>query len=155
MHFMRQILRGDKLWLRQDQVVLVGVPLWQELGIDRIWPRAMLVEDLRRFLPDEWASPKKVERDFFWGVLTTIRPQWTRDQIDAGRVARQERRQTAAATPMFQIEVTRQWGSELLRAPYQSGKFPDGSLTFFSSLYRLEQHEQDLVREPAAAAATG
>ena len=58
------------------------IPLWPELGLDRIWKNAMKIPEFKEHMPDDWVNaPKKRERDFFYGVLSTLQEDYVRHLI--------------------------------------------------------------------------
>ena len=49
------------------------IPLLPELAVDKIWQEAIQQPLFLNYMPTEWRThPKKRERPFFYGVLTTL-----------------------------------------------------------------------------------
>ena len=48
------------------------VPLWPELAIKRQWEQAIQLPEFKDYMPDDWTDLKKTERNFFYGVLSTL-----------------------------------------------------------------------------------
>ena len=67
-----------KRFFRKFEHRQIKVPLWPELSIARIWPEAMKLPRFAEYMPDEWSldNPKKIERDFVFGVLVTLAPEY-------------------------------------------------------------------------------
>ena len=74
---MQMILSNQKRHLTKGEVRLLHVPLWPELAVKRIWPQAMLLDGFANFMPPDWTGENtKTERGFFWGVLSTLAPEY-------------------------------------------------------------------------------
>ena len=69
------------------------VPLWPELSIARVWPDAITIPGLQDWFPDEWRGAKRVDRKFFWAILTTEHPRYVEALIRGAQNARAERKQ--------------------------------------------------------------
>jgi hypothetical protein len=50
--FMRDILSGEKSYLRSNEVNHMNVPLFQEISVKNIYPDAMRDEAIRKYLPN-------------------------------------------------------------------------------------------------------
>jgi hypothetical protein len=80
--FMRDILSEAKLYLRQNEVNRMEVPCYQEISVKNLYEDAMKDELLARYLPTkEQLSGRLPEREFFFGLLCTLRNQYMKDII--------------------------------------------------------------------------
>jgi len=80
--FMRDILREAKPYLRQNDVNRMEVPCYQEISVKNLYEDAMKDELLARYLPTkEQLSGRLPEREFFFGLLCTLRNQYMKDII--------------------------------------------------------------------------
>ena len=77
--FIQKIVNGKKLVIFKKNRKSYTVPYWEELSVDKQWDAACTVKDFLRHMPDEWDTAKKVERAFFWDVLSTL----AYDYVDA------------------------------------------------------------------------
>ena len=86
--FMRDILSEAKLYLRQNEVNRMEVPCYQDISVKNLYEDAMKDELLARYLPTkEQLSGRLPEREFFFGLLCTLRNQYMKDIIaDAQKV---------------------------------------------------------------------
>ena len=86
--FMRDILSKVRLYLRQNEVNRMEVPCYQEISVKNLYEDAMKDELLGRYLPTkEQLSGRLPEREFFFGLLCTLRNQYMKDIIaDAQKV---------------------------------------------------------------------
>lgn len=71
---MRDILSDTKLHLKQNEVIHLEIPAYQELSVKALYPDAMNDPVLKMYLPNqEQLSGKLPERDFFFGVLCSLK----------------------------------------------------------------------------------
>ena len=75
---MQGILSNRKRYLRKSEHRDLKLPLWPELSIGRLWPEAQQLPRFSEYLPDDWTlqNPKKIERNFFFGILISLAPQF-------------------------------------------------------------------------------
>lgn len=88
-----------------------------------VWEDAFSIPGMRDWIPDEWQSPKKIDRKFFWAILTTEHPQYVEALIRGAQNARAERKKQQLVQPTF-IQPTPEWIQMLLDQAgfHQSGK---------------------------------
>ena len=68
--FMRDVLSEKKLHLKQNEVIRLEIPLYEEISVKNLYPDAMADPVLSKYLPSkEQVTNKLPERDFFFGVL--------------------------------------------------------------------------------------
>ena len=68
--FMRDIFADKKLHLKQNEVIRLDIPAYQELSMKNLYEDALKDEVLTKYLPTkEQLSNKLPEREFFFGVL--------------------------------------------------------------------------------------
>ena len=80
--FMRDILSEAKMFLRQNEVNHMEVPCYQEISVKNLYEDAMKDELLVKYLPTkEQLSGRLPERDFFFGLMCTLRNQYMKDII--------------------------------------------------------------------------
>ena len=80
--FMRDILSDTKLHLKQNEVFQFEIPNYQELSVKNLYNDAMQDPVLQKYLPSkEQLSGKLPERDFFFGVLCTLKQQYMKDIV--------------------------------------------------------------------------
>ena len=80
--FMRDIFAEKKLHLKQNEVIRLEIPQYQEISVKNLYEDAMKDPVLSKYLPSkEQLSNKLPERDFFFGVLCTLKRQFMLDII--------------------------------------------------------------------------
>ena len=119
--FMRDILSEKKLYLKQNEVIRLEIPAYQEISVKNLYEDAMKDAELRKYLPSkEQLSNKLPEREFFFGVLCTLRKQYMQDIIAE---AQKKRFKISDEDPKKQgIAITEGWFQELMKHPYHSSK---------------------------------
>jgi len=72
--FMRDILSDKKLHLKQNEVIRLEIPAYQEISVKNLYEDAMKDPVLSKYLPTkEQLSNKLPEREFFFGVMCTMK----------------------------------------------------------------------------------
>ena len=97
------------------------MPLYQEISVKNLYADAMKDPVLSKYLPNpDQLSGKMPERDFFFGILCTLKHQYMKDVIaDANNKrfkADKDDNKKAA------IALSDAWLQELLKHPYHSRK---------------------------------
>ena len=119
--FMRDVLADKKLHLKQNEVIRLDIPGYQELSVKNLYEDALKDPVLTKYLPTkEQLSNKLPEREFFFGVLCTLRKQYMTDIIQE---ASNKRFKVSDDDPKRQgIAITDGWFQELMKHPYHSSK---------------------------------
>lgn len=87
--FMRDILKEAKLHLKTNEVTLQKIPNYSEISVKNLYTDAMRDEVLIKYLPTkQQLSNKLPERTFFFGILSTLRRQYTIDIITEAHAKR-------------------------------------------------------------------
>jgi len=72
--FLRDILAEKKLHLKQNEVIRLEIPAYQEISVKNLYDDAMRDPVLSKYLPSkEQLSNKLPEREFFFGILCTLK----------------------------------------------------------------------------------
>ena len=73
--------------LRSKSVKLIIVPKHKELGVNKIWALIKVVDELNAYFLD-YRDNELPEREFIWGVISTIRPEETTKLVSDARKSR-------------------------------------------------------------------
>ncbi len=77
---MREILSERKLHLKVNEVIHLEVPCYKEISVKNLFDDALLDPVLQKYLPSKkQVSNKLPEREFFFGVLSTMKRQYMMD----------------------------------------------------------------------------
>lgn len=124
-------MTNQKSFLYQLDCKYIKVPVLPELAIRRVWPDAIRIPGVMNYLPDEWHGARRVDRKFFWMILTTLHPEWVKTMIKGSREARRlhAERQTI---PRQLLQPAPAWVENLLRDEgfVTARKYPLSYLTF-------------------------
>lgn len=97
------------------------VPCYQEISVKNLYADAMNDELLVKYLPTkEQLSGRLPERDFFFGLMCTLRSQYMKDIITEAHKARFT---VSDDDPKKKgIVISEAWLAELEKHPYHSSK---------------------------------
>ena len=97
------------------------VPAYQEISVKNLYADALKDDLLVKYLPSqEQLSGRLPEREFFFGILCTLRNQYMKDIIAE---AHKSRYTVADDDPKKQgIAISESWLAELEKHPYHSSK---------------------------------
>jgi hypothetical protein len=119
--FLRDILSDKKLHLKQNEVIRLEIPSYQELSVKNLYDDAMRDPALAKYLPSkEQLSNKLPEREFFFGVMCTLKKQYMTDIITEAQAKRYKIQD--GDQPQDSIVLTEAWMLELQKHPYHSSK---------------------------------
>ena len=119
--YLRYVLSDKKLHLKQIEVIRMEIPAYQELSVKNLYEDAMKDEVLSKYLPSpEQLSGRLPEKDFFYGVICTLRKQYMRDIIEAPNKKRFK--VDEGDDSKKGILISESWMQELMKHPYYSSK---------------------------------
>ena len=121
--FMRDILSEAKSFLRQNEINRMEVPCYQEISVKNLYEDAIKDEVLAKYLPSkEQLAGRLPEREFFFGLLCTLRNQYMKDIIAEAHKARYTVADDDAKKQG--IVISEAWLAELEKHPFHSSKCP-------------------------------
>jgi hypothetical protein len=117
--FLRDILKEEKWHLKQKDVIHLEVPHYSELSVKSLYSDALADDTLKMYLPSKkQVSNKLPEREFFFGVIGTLKKLWLTEVI---RVANEKRNKASEeAGDKNRIVISQSWMKELTAHPYFS-----------------------------------
>ena len=122
--FLQQICCGQKTVLRKHQLREVeGFPAFPETSTEKLWAKAQTCQLIMRCMPDQWKTPKKVDRAFLVKVMSTYQHQY---MFDLANDVRQQRLNLRKVKPTVHeiVLVKDEFLRLLCDLPYNSGKHP-------------------------------
>ena len=118
---MKDILKDEKRALRVNEVVHLDVPLYPEISVKNLYDDAMADPDVAKYLPSqEQMGGRLPERDFFFGILGTLKRQYLTDIIKDAHDKRFK--VTDEENKKDSILISDAWLEELNKHPYFSSK---------------------------------
>ncbi len=121
MSFLKAILEGKKGALKVTVVNKLIIPNYSELSVKDMYDDVMQDGDVAHYLPEVGIhSSKFPERDFFFGVLGTVKSQYLQEVIRQAHSKRYCGAQQSEKQQM--IAIKDEWIEGLLALPYFSSK---------------------------------
>jgi hypothetical protein len=119
--FMRAILCDEKKAIKNADLKLIEVPNYGELSVKNMFEDVMRDPEVSQYLPDKnMLSGKLPERDFFFGVLATIKHEYLSKVIKDAHAKRFKAGETVKKKDS--ILLSDSWLEELKKYPYFSSK---------------------------------
>ena len=129
--FLRAIFCNKKKALKQTNVNKVVVPHFDELSVKNLYADAMNDQLVKDYLPDlEQNSNRYPERDFFFGILGTLRTIYLKTIIADANKIRYEANVNDPKKDFIMIDDD--WYKELIKYPYFSSKHIRTTLQHFA-----------------------
>ena len=124
--FLRDLLSDKKQHLKRNEVIHMAIPNYKEISVKNLYDDAMKDPVLSKYLPSkEQLSGKLPEREFFFGVMCTLKNNYMKEILKGAN----DQRFKASEEPEKKegILLTEDWLKELTAHPYHSSK--NNSLT--------------------------
>jgi len=104
-----------------EEVTQPNVPKYEELSVKNLYSDAMNDSELEPYLPNlEQNSNRLPEREFFFGIMGTVKPDYLKKIIDDANKVRYEANDTKVQSDYIVIDDD--WLQELTKHPYYSSK---------------------------------
>lgn len=119
--YLRSILCEEKKAFKTKEVNHIEVPNYPEISVTNLYDDAMLDEEVAAYLPTKkQLSNKLPERNFFFGILGTLREDYLREIIEEAH----KKRYTISPEDKKKqgILISDSWLAELKKHPYISSK---------------------------------
>ncbi len=122
--FLGQLLTGKRKWVFRKDVPRLSAPKWPELALADIWPQIQEDRELLLYFPERATINAKLpNRDFFWGILQTLRQNYCEDLIAEAQDRRSAvKSRVPNANTILNIGVTKEMAQLLLRDTFNSRK---------------------------------
>ena len=107
--------------LKQTQVQHMVVPKYEELSVKNLYKDALQDPEISPYLPSSEQSAKKLpERDFFFNIIGTIKPDYLKQIINESNKNRNVIEYQKIEKDYIMIDDP--WLDELTKDPYYSSK---------------------------------
>ena len=113
--WVKQVLSGQKQWLKNNQVVHCSPPRYDEISVANLYDQCLKLQYMAAFFPDTYPKGRSCNRDYFFSILATVQPEYCEKLIRECKDKRftitdQEQEQKA-------IVITEEWAMELKQFP--------------------------------------
>jgi hypothetical protein len=99
----------------------INVPRYDEVSVKSLYPDAAKEQEIRQYLPEqEQGSLKLPERDFFFGILGTLKPEYMQKIIQEAEQARFKDQDQQRGSD--KIMISERWLDDLTKLPFLSSK---------------------------------
>jgi len=76
--FLKQVLKGDKKFLKAKDVVHCNPPRYDEISVNNLYDPCIKMEGMKDYFPDQYLKGRTCTREYFFTVLATIHPDYTK-----------------------------------------------------------------------------
>ena len=120
-NFIRAILQNKKQALKQTVISHIVVPKYEELSVKNLYEDALSDPEVGGYLPELTMNSNRLpERDFFFGILGTIKPDYLKQIINDAHKNRYEAGNKDQEKNYIMIKD--KWLEELTKHPFLSSK---------------------------------
>ena len=113
LHFLQQVVTGRKSYLLIINLKQLNVPVCPELSVVNCWEDALRLPGVWDHFPDEWEGCRRVDRKFFWGILSSLHPAYVKELVIGSRNARKLHREQQQI-PRNLLQPNPEWVDQLL-----------------------------------------
>ena len=118
--YLRQVFAEEKGFLRLDEVAWIEVPRYDELSVVNLFPKFKEDENIMRYMPDRLPKGRLPDREYFFNVLNTVYPDYTRELIKKAGGHRNDA--SKKTTDFGVVKVSEEWWEKLIEVPFFSSK---------------------------------
>ena len=76
--FLQELAEKKKKFILRPQVPAFKLPTWPELSVSKLWPIVKQDPAFAAYFPTQLPKGKLPEKQFFWGVIFTIKPGYAK-----------------------------------------------------------------------------
>ena len=132
MGFLQKVLERRRWAFRNWEIKSIRVPAHAEFGIERTYGQALSIKDFQKYMPYEWDCARKIEREYYWDILSTLAHEWVYALVADCRRIRDQNKQ-GQTIPRQQLSINPSYLQEMLTSPFVSSMFL--LFIYFKSLF--------------------
>jgi len=104
-------------------------PRWPELSLAVIWPQLAIDPLIMEYFPERMPEGKNPPREFLWGILFALRPDFCQRLIhEAAEKRAAAKKQKPDTATIMNLGISKEWIKILLAEPYVSRKYQAAAL---------------------------
>lgn len=69
--------------IERYKVQRIKIPTWPELAVANLWPTVIKDPVLKNYFPDQMPKGKVPDREYFWGVIHTVKPGYFKGLVNS------------------------------------------------------------------------
>jgi len=108
--------------LESYRVPRIKVPTWPELSVAKLLPTVMADPVLKPYFPDKYGAGKVPDRNYFWGVISAVKPGYFKALINEALEQRNKVAVLDLQKPEKTLAIKSEVLAKMLDAPYWLGK---------------------------------
>ena len=117
---MRSVLKGEKELMPIAECKSVNVPHYDELAVRYIFPKFKSDPEVMKYMMDQYPKNRFPDRQYFYTILNTVRPEYVHDMIVHANNARYA--PFGEAREPDTVVVSAEWLEKLKSLPFFSSK---------------------------------
>ena len=86
--WVKQVLAGEKEWLKALQVVHANPPRYDEISVKNLYDYAMTLDNMTKYFPSSYPKERSCNREYFFSIVVTIQPKYFEQLIRKCKDAR-------------------------------------------------------------------
>ena len=79
---LKAVLSENKKFLKMERVRFCNPPLYDEIGVKRLYKQVMALKGMSEYFPDKYPKGVQCDRSYFYNVWNTIYPEDVRQTIE-------------------------------------------------------------------------
>ena len=118
--FLKQILKKEKILLKVADVNVCNPPHYDEISVKRLYEECIKLSEMAKHLPDQYPKGRQCSREYFFTILSSVHPDYTKDLILNSK--KQRFNGTEEDAEKEKIEIDPAWEEELKAFPQFASK---------------------------------
>jgi hypothetical protein len=79
---MKQVLKGEKKFLKMMNVKIINVPDYDEIGVKHLYERVVQRPGMAEYFPDKFPIGRTCNREYMYNVWNTMHPEDVKEVIE-------------------------------------------------------------------------
>ena len=115
--FLQELAEKKKKFILRPQVPAFRMPTWPELSVKKLWPGVQLDEAFKDYFPNTLPKGKLPDKQFFWGVIFTIKPGYAKRLVKDAIEQRNELPKPGEEDKAKLLRIDAEYLQRMLEAP--------------------------------------
>ena len=113
--FLKAVLKGEKVLLKAAEVKICNPPKYDEISVTQLYDDCIKLPGMAEHFPDQYPKGRQCAREYFFSILATKHPDYTRDLILNSKKQRFDGDEEDQLKE--KIEIDSKWEEELKAFP--------------------------------------
>ena len=80
--YLKLVVSGEKKLLPMSSVRPVNIPMYDELRLSLIYPKALELDGMKDYFPSSYVKGRTVDRTYFWQTFNSLHPNVVKSLLD-------------------------------------------------------------------------